>query len=127
MTPAPPTPTRPRSPTRSKGDLAEERALAYLQNQGLRLIERNAASRLGEIDLIMRDGEAIVFIEVRSRIRTDFGGAAASVNAGKQRRVRREAQRWLKMHFGDRWPVCRFDVFAFEGREARIDWIRDAF
>lgn len=127
MTPAQPTPTRPRSPTRSKGDLAEERALAYLQNQGLRLLERNAASRLGEIDLIMRDGEAIVFIEVRSRIRTDFGGAAASVDAGKQRRVRREAQRWLKTHFGDRWPVCRFDIFAFEGREARIDWIRDAF
>lgn len=116
-----------RSPRRQQGDLAEKRALAYLLEQGLQLLESNVSSRLGEIDLIMRDGEAIVFVEVRSRVRSDFGGAAASVDAGKQRRVRREAQRWLKMRFGDRWPICRFDVFAFEGRDARIDWIRDAF
>lgn len=116
-----------RSPTRQHGDLREKRALAYLLERGLSLVETNASSRLGEIDLVMRDGNAIVFIEVRSRTRSDFGGAAASVDAGKQRRLRREAQRWLIAHFGDDWPPCRFDVFAFEGPEARIDWIRGAF
>ncbi|MCO5107924.1 MAG: YraN family protein [Burkholderiaceae bacterium] len=114
-----------RSPTQASGAAAEERALAYLVERGLRPVARNVASRLGEIDLVMRDGDALVFVEVRSRSRSDFGGAAASVGPAKQRRLRREAQRYLNANFGDRWPACRFDVCAFEG--ATIDWIRDAF
>lgn len=114
-----------RSPTQERGDAAEERALAFLVGEGLSLVERNVASRLGEIDLVMRDAGDIVFVEVRSRMRSDFGGAAASVDAGKRRRLQREAQRWMNRRFGDRWPPCRFDVCAFEG--SRIDWIRGAF
>lgn len=114
-----------RSAMQVRGDAAEDRALAFLVGQGLSLVERNVASRLGEIDLVMRDPEGIVFVEVRSRARSDFGGAAGSVGAAKQRRLQREAQRWMNQHFGDRWPACRFDVCAFEG--ARIDWIRGAF
>ena len=114
-----------RSPTQASGDAAEDRALSFLVGRGLGLVARNVASRLGEIDLVMRDGETLVFVEVRSRSRTDFGGAAASVGPAKQRRLRREAQRYLNANFGDRWPACRFDVCAFEG--ATIDWIRDAF
>lgn len=114
-----------RSPTQASGDAAEGRALAFLAERGLRLVARNVASRLGEIDLVMRDGDTLVFVEVRSRASRDFGGAAASVGPAKQRRLRREAQRYLNASFGDRWPACRFDVCALDG--AAIDWIRDAF
>lgn len=114
-----------RSPTQVSGDAAEGRALAFLSDRGMHLVGRNVASRLGEIDLVMRDGDTIVFVEVRSRARSDFGSAAASVGQAKQRRLRREAQRYLNAHFGDRWPACRFDVCALDG--AAIDWIRDAF
>ncbi len=114
-----------RSPTQARGDVAEERALAFLVGEGLSLVERNAASRLGEIDLVMRDASGIVFVEVRARASAGYGGAAASVDAAKRRRLQREAQRWMNHRFGDRWPPCRFDVCAFEG--TRLDWIRGAF
>lgn len=115
----------PRSPRQVEGDRAEERALAYLLGRGLRLVERNASSRLGELDLVMREAGDVVFVEVRSRSRRDFGGAAASVGPDKQRRLQREAQRWLTRHYGDRWPPCRFDVCAIDGE--RLEWIRGAF
>lgn len=114
-----------RSPAQARGDLAEDRALAYLLGHGMQLVERNVSSRLGEIDLVMRHASDLVFVEVRSRARSDFGGAAASVGPAKQRRLRREAQRYLVASYGDRWPACRFDVCALDG--STIDWIRDAF
>ena len=123
----PPTPQPPtqRSPAQTAGDAAEARALAFLQARGLRLVERNVSSRLGEIDLIMREAETLVFVEVRSRASRSYGGAAASVGPGKQRRLQREAQRYMNARYGDRWPPCRFDVFAIDAGEA--DWIRGAF
>ena len=117
--------------TRAKGQEGEERALRYLQAQGLRLIERNyrvgggPRRPAGEIDLIMRDRDEFVFVEVRARASADFGGAAASVGWAKQQRLRREAQRWLSANFGDRWPACRFDVCAVQ--PGGIDWIQGAF
>lgn len=111
---------------RAIGDQAEDRALALLERAGLRLLARNVSSPLGEIDLLMLDGEQWVFVEVRSRASAAFGGAAASVTASKQRRLRRQSQAILKARFGDRaWPACRFDVCAIERN--RINWIRDAF
>ncbi len=123
----PPTPQPPtqRSPAQTAGDAAEARALAFLQARGLRLVERNVSSRLGEIDLIMREAETLVFVEVRSRASRSYGGAAASVGPAKQRRLQREAQRYMNARYGDRWPPCRFDVFAIDAGEA--DWIRGAF
>jgi putative endonuclease len=114
-----------RSPSQRAGDRAEASALEYLLERGLLTMARNVSSKFGEIDLIMRDGEEIVFIEVRARSRSDYGGAAASVGAAKQLRLRREAQRWLSSRYGDRWPPCRFDVCAVEPQG--IDWIRGAF
>lgn len=109
-----------------RGGAGEDHALAVMQAQGLTLIERNAASPLGEIDLIMSDGPVIVFVEVRVRSSMAFGGAAASVTAAKQRKVQRQAQAWLKRRFGDSaWPACRFDVFALEAGQE--NWIRNAF
>lgn len=116
-----------RSPTQRAGDAAEARALEHLLGHGLSLQARNVASGVGEVDLVMRDGDEWVFVEVRSRADGRFGGAAASVTPAKQRRIRLQAQRILKARFGDRaWPACRFDVCALDG-DGQVDWIKGAF
>lgn len=114
-----------RSPTQQDGDRAEARALDHLERAGLRLIARQVAFRVGEIDLIMADGGQVVFVEVRRRRSMAFGGAAASISAAKRRRITLAAQVWLQSHHGDHWPECRFDVCAIQGEE--LQWIRGAF
>ncbi len=114
-----------RSPTQRDGDRAEDQALDHLQRAGLRLIARQVAFRVGEIDLIMAEGATIVFVEVRRRRSSAFGGAAASISAAKRRRITRAAQVWLQTHHGDRWPDCRFDVCAIDAET--LEWIRGAF
>ncbi len=117
----------PRTTARQRaGQAAEQQALDYLTAQGLRLIQRNYRVRLGELDLIMTEGAELVFVEVRCRADDRFGGAAASVTAAKQSRVRRAAQTFLTERCGPRrWPPIRFDVVAIEGE--RLCWIRGAF
>lgn len=109
--------------SRRAGQEAEHLACQHLQAAGLKLVERNFHTRLGEIDLIMRQGDTLVFIEVRSRRSSRYGGAAASVDARKQLRLRRTAEQYLQRL--RRVPPCRFDVVTLEGD--RIDWITDAF
>lgn len=99
--------------TSEVGRLAEDRALAYLQDKGLVLIERNNRHRRGEIDLIMRDGKTLVFIEVRQRRSDRFGGAAASINAGKRARLWRSAEHYLMRY--PHPPACRFDAVCIDG------------
>jgi putative endonuclease len=94
-------------------------------NKGLELIARNACFRVGEIDLIMREGEVFVFVEVRLRQTSRFGGAAVTVNIAKQKRLIRAAQCWLQAQPFRVWPDCRFDVVAIDG--GRIQWIPHAF
>lgn len=108
------------------GQAAEQRALDYLSSRGLRLLARNYRVRVGEIDLIMTDDVELVFVEVRRRASSDFGGAAASVTPAKQARVRRAAQVFLAERCaGRRWPPMRFDVVAIEGDS--LHWIPGAF
>ena len=108
------------------GYAAEQRALDYLSARGLRLLARNYRVRVGELDLVMTDGAELVFVEVRRRASSAWGGAAASVTPEKQARVRRAAQAFLADRWGARrWPPMRFDVVAIEGE--RLDWIRGAF
>lgn len=95
------------------GRLAEARALAYLQEKGLVLIERNMRHRRGEIDLVMRDGQTLVFIEVRLRRSDRFGGAAASITATKQARLWRSAEVYLMRYAHP--PACRFDAVCIDG------------
>ncbi|NBS64326.1 MAG: YraN family protein [Betaproteobacteria bacterium] len=114
-----------RSPTQRLGDAGEDLALAYLERAGLSLVARQVAGRFGEIDLIMRERDELVFVEVRRRSRSDYGSAADSIGAAKQGRLRRSAELWLQKRHGDRLPACRFDVCAIDGE--RIDWIRNAF
>lgn len=113
--------------TKAQGDAAEERALAHLQAQGLRLLARNYRTPGrggGEIDLVMRDRDGtLVFVEVRKRTGRGFGGAAASVGWVKQRRIVFAARHYL-LRLREP-PPCRFDVISMEG--GGIQWMRAAF
>jgi len=104
------------------GRAGEDRALAWLQRQGLVLVERNFRCRGGEIDLVMREGEALVFVEVRKRADRRFGGASASVDAAKQGRLMLAASLYLQRL--SKPPACRIDVVAIDGDE--LEWIRNA-
>ena len=104
------------------GQAGEDAALEHLRKSGLRLVERNFRCKAGEIDLIMQDGSALVFVEVRKRSNPHFGGAAASVTWQKQRRLIRAAQFYL-LRFRDP-PPCRFYVVALEA--GQINWLRNA-
>ena len=112
------------------GDAAEARALAFLQQQGLALVERNYRvargpnARGGEVDLILRDRDGtLVFVEVRSRADARHGGAAASVGAAKRARLVLAARHYLRRFAAP--PPCRFDVIAIDG--GQLEWLRAAF
>lgn len=116
-------PPHRRTDQQCSGDAAEQRALAYLLRHGLRLQARNFRCKAGEIDLIMQDGETLVFVEVRQRSTMRYGGAAASVTLRKQMRVTRAAHWYLTRYSMP--PPCRFDVLAFEAD--RVCWLKNAF
>jgi putative endonuclease len=116
--------------TRAIGDAAEARALAHLQRHGLTLVQRNYRvaggphARGAEVDLIVRDRDGtLVFVEVRSRRAATHGGALASVDAAKRRRLVRAAQHFLLRLAA--LPPCRFDVVAVEGDA--LEWVKGAF
>lgn len=109
---------------RDQGDAAERRALDHLQHQGLRLLASNYHCRAGEIDLVMRDHDYLVFVEVRQRSNPRFGGPLASVDAAKQRRLVATAQHYLQSTGTD--APARFDVVAIDA-DNRLEWVRDAF
>jgi putative endonuclease len=115
---------------KAKGDEGEARALQHLQQQGLKLVERNyrvgggPRRPAGEIDLILRERDGtLVFVEVRQRRSTAHGGAAATVGSTKQARIVRAAQAYL-LRFATP-PHCRFDVIAIDGDE--LHWLKGAF
>jgi putative endonuclease len=90
---------------------------------GLEIVARNYRTRFGEIDLIARDRETLVFVEVRLRTNSRFGGAAASIDAHKRARIVSAARQFLS-RLG-RNPPCRFDVVTVEGGSPT--WMRGAF
>lgn len=118
--------TAVRTPKQRAGDAAEDAAAKHLAAAGCRIVARNARYRDGEVDLIARERDVLVFVEVRMRVSLRFGGAAVSVNTLKQKRIARAAQHWLLGEYGERWPACRFDVVTVDG-SGTIEWIRDAF
>lgn len=117
------------SARQQRGMRGEDDAAQYLRDQGLLVLARNIHCRTGEIDLIATDRMSLIFIEVRVRSSRRFGGAAASVNTGKQRRLIRTAQYFLprlcSRYFAGRLPPCRFDVISIEND--RLTWIKHAF
>lgn len=114
--------TKNNDTTTRRGHEAETRAADYLVAHGLRLISRNYRVRGGEIDLICRDGDSLVFVEVRARSRSDFGGAAASITRSKQARIILAARHYLA---GKGACNCRFDCVLIDGEH--LEWLRDAF
>lgn len=104
-------------------------ARRHLEAAGLRLLVANKRYRMGEIDLVMRDGDVVVFVEVRYRRSPGFGGSAPSVDFVKQRKLVLAAQCFLAEHSDLANRTCRFDVVAMDGSvdAPRIDWIRNAF
>lgn len=106
------------------GQRAEEQARRFLETQGLTLVTCNYRNRWGEIDLIMRDGPQLVFVEVRYRRHQHYGGALASIDHRKQARLIHTASRYLQSsaHRG----AARFDVVALDAR-FNIQWIPNAF
>ncbi len=118
-----------RSPMQRRGDFHEEAALRLLLAQGLVLLARNLWTRAGEIDLAMRDGDTLVFVEVRARGPTRYGGAAASIGRDKQARLARAAAQWLpeltRRHWHGTPPPARFDAVVFDAGQPQ--WLRAAF
>lgn len=117
--------------TKAVGDSGEELALRFLLKKGLMLIARNFKTPGrggGEVDLIMRSPDGtLVFVEVRQRKSTSYGGAAASISATKRRRIIYAAQHYISRLA--RTPPCRFDVVALQGQGAdpEIEWLPAAF
>ncbi|SFU42978.1 YraN family protein [Pseudoduganella namucuonensis] len=103
------------------GQSGEDEALDHLRLHGLSLVERNFRCKVGEIDLVMQDGDGLVFVEVRRRAGLSHGGAAASVTPAKQRRMLRAAQFYLLRYRQP--PRCRFDVVAIDG--PNLSWLRN--
>lgn len=99
----------------------EQAARAHLRRHALVPVEENFRCKGGELDLIMRDGDTLVFVEVRQRADSRQGGAAASITPAKMGRLVHAAQVYLL-----RFPVtppCRFDVVAIDGE--RIEWLKN--
>ncbi|MDE2307121.1 MAG: YraN family protein [Xanthomonadaceae bacterium] len=114
---------------RSLGTPFEQRACAELERAGLSLLARNYATRHGELDLVMRDGDTVVFVEVRYRRNASHGDAAASVTTGKQAKLIQAARHWLAAHPQYARRACRFDVVSYDGPADAIrrNWLRGAF
>jgi putative endonuclease len=119
-----------RADSRIVGADAEDRAHRFLQEKGLLPVQRNFRCRLGELDLIMRDGECLVVIEVRSRSSKSLVAAALTIDQRKQKKIIRTTALYLA--WNERFANCpvRFDAVGIDtdsGGESTINWIRDAF
>ncbi len=114
---------------RALGDPYEQRARRELERAGLSLLTSNYSTRHGELDLVMRDGAIVVFVEVRYRKSASHGDAAASVTASKQARLILAAQHWLAAHPQHARSACRFDVVSYDGPADAVctHWLRGAF
>jgi putative endonuclease len=106
------------------GARAEQLAAEFLTARGLVIVERNWRRRCGELDLVARDGETLVFVEVRLRTSRDFGGAAESITPAKRAKLAAAAGHYLAGL--PRTPACRFDAVLLDALDpARIEWLRN--
>ena len=113
------------------GAFGEDAACRYLRRRGYKILDRNYACRLGEVDIVARKGRFVVFVEVKLRKNADFGAAAEYVTAAKQRRVILTAERWLQLHPVELQP--RFDVVevyapaGLDTKKPEIHHLEDAY
>lgn len=114
---------------RKTGGHYEEVAASYLAKQGIQILDRNYRCRMGEIDIVAREGRTYVFCEVKFRTTGSAGDPAEAVDSRKQATIFRVAAYYLKQHRLSENTSCRFDVIAMTGAGAytQIRWIPDAF
>lgn len=109
------------------GDEIEHYVSCYLQQNGLKLVKANYSCKLGEIDLIMKDQETLVFVEVRFRKNENYGSGLETVTQKKQNKVKNAATCYLQQNnLYDEIP-CRFDVVSVSGSRREVEWVKDAF
>ena len=120
--------------TREQGEYTENLACQYLENKGFKLIEKNFNCRLGEIDLIMKDKDSLVFVEVRYRRSNNFGSGAESITISKQSKLIKTASLYLQQHAKLNQYPARFDIVSISGfietdniNNIDFDWIENAF
>ncbi|MDD1792005.1 YraN family protein [Enterovibrio makurazakiensis] len=110
------------------GDLYEQQACRYLERQGLVTLDKNARFKVGELDLVMRHGTCIVFVEVKFRKQSAFGGAAVTISHQKQQRLLKSAYLWLaKQGLSATHAEFRFDAVAFEGDVNSVNWMKNIY
>jgi len=107
------------------GQSAEAAAVSFLESRGVRVLLRNYRGKVGELDLVAREGNTLVIVEVRRRSSNRFGGAAASVGPRKQARLRRTAALLLQRRSQLARLAVRFDVIAIG--PTGLQWIKHAF
>ncbi|NOR20956.1 MAG: YraN family protein [Xanthomonadales bacterium] len=114
---------------RLAGALWEKTAESFLLGRGLKLLQRNFSSRFGEIDLIMEDGDTVVFVEVKYRKSSKHGSGADAVTFHKQGRISQTAAWYLAKNPQRAEQVCRFDVLSIDSqkKDQGINWIKSAF
>lgn len=114
----------------SRGQATEAFAQQYLIQQGLVFIDKNVHCRQGEIDLVMQDGDTLVFVEVKYRKNNHFGGAISAVSASKQKKIKHCVAFFLhKANLNEYNTPCRFDVIALDGdiSQPQVTWLKNAF
>ncbi|WP_300727773.1 YraN family protein [Pseudomonas sp.] len=109
------------------GKAAERSALRHLEQHGLRLLAKNWLCKRGELDLVMLDGDTVVFVEVRYRQHAQCGGALASIDARKRQKLILAAQYFLQRESHWANHPCRFDVVALDSATPHLNWLRNAF
>lgn len=115
---------------KSTGDQYEQFALQYLQQQGLTLLEQHFRKGRWEIDLIMKEQDTLVFVEVKYRRQRNFGGAQYALSPSQINRLRSTAQYYLQLHhLKEHQTACRFDLLAVDGQGAaqQVSWLKNAF
>ncbi|WP_415262907.1 YraN family protein [Pseudomonas chlororaphis] len=120
----------PQRSRQQSGQDAEAQALRHLEQQGLRLLAQNWLCKRGELDLVMLDGDTVVFVEVRYRQHTQWGGALGSIDARKRQKLILAAQFFLQRESHWSNHPCRFDVVAIDsapGTTTHLNWLRNAF
>lgn len=116
--------------TTNKGQCAEQLAAKFLRSNGLKVLTQNFHCRFGEIDIIAQDNNTIIFIEVKYRKQTSFGGAISAVPVSKQQKIIKSAQIYLQQAALNEYnTACRFDVIALQGSFSQpdINWLTNAF
>lgn len=108
---------------RKVGDFYEDSVCEYLKDKGITIIERNFRCKIGEIDIIGRDKDTLVFFEVKYRKNSDYGSALMAINVSKQNKIRKVAQYYLTYKNNEFY--IRFDAVGITGNN--IEWIKNAF